>query len=645
MIVSIIQTRMVLLFFIEGRFSMTEYMREEDIYRLISKLMLDEKNLDIQEAMAKDISKSLDGWVKVEHNKIHVHNASSGGKSAMISAIPPLELIKNGIKVKNSTVVSSTDSILWKVSEEPMFEIIVSDDKMIAYFKLNALVRYRWFLLDQARIPHAYLKAEKDPSRVSETLQFNEIVTDIVKLGILNNLDIRVIQNELLHPTYEKIAIAKGKPLVPGKDAKLDTFFEERLLSEYNEVEGVVDYRNHLSIPNVTAGEVIAKKTMMSVGSLGCDVYGQVLTPAAVKDIQVYAKDNINLLDDGLIVATSEGRPRITGTERVKYFDISTAYIVSGNVDMETGNICFSGDIVVYGDVMDHMILESLGSIYVSGNVYNATLTATGSIHVKGNIVGSHLYSGYFGVMFNRLYNGTKMLLVLLEQLLQAASLLQEAITKKQNKIKYGQIIQLLIESKLKEIPDTAKEILFVIANIQKVNKVELDKLRQMLELILQPIKLVEHMQVKVLQELIELVRETNEEVARMQEPKAIIEIRQCHLSTLKANGDIIIVADGVVQSELYSSRNIIFQSLFSVCRGSTLESEGFITAMIVGGQTGTGTNTVLKAKRRVSIRKMYTGRVCVGRYCVEIMEMIEHRTFEAHTMRSEAFLDTQSNI
>jgi hypothetical protein len=175
------------------------------------------------------------------------------------------------------------------------------------------------------------------------------------------------------------------------------------------------------------------------------------------------------------------------------------------------------------------------------------------------------------------------------------------------------------------------------------VNKVELDKLRQMLELILQPIKLVEFMQVKLLQELIELVRETNEEVARMQEPKAVIEIRQCHLSTLKANGDIIVVGDGVVQSELYSSKNIIFYSLFSVCRGSTLESEGFISAMIVGGQTGT--NTVLKAKRRVSIRKMYSGRVCVGKYCVEIIEMIEQRTFEAHTMRSEAFLDTQSNI
>jgi hypothetical protein len=634
---------MMLFNFIKGRLTMSEYMREEDIHLLIKELMVNEKNLDEKAALALTDSKNLDGWVKVEHNKIQVHNASSGGKAAMISAIPPLELIKNGVKIKNSTVVSDNDLIQWKVLEEPMFEITVSEDKMLAYFKLNALVKHRWYLLDQIKTTHAYIKVERDSNRVLEVLQFNEIITFIVKQGIIHNLDIKVIQNELLHPTFEKIVIAQGKPLVPGKDAKLDTFFEESVQSEFNDVGGVVDYRNHLNIPTVKSGEVIAKKTMMSLGSLGYDVYGQVLTPAAVKDIQVYAKDNINLLEDGNIVAMKEGRPRITGTERVKYFDISTAYIVSGNVDMETGNICFSGDIVVYGDVMDHMILESLGSIYVSGNVYNATLTATGSIQVKGNIVGSQLYSGYFGVMFNRLYNGTKMLLVLLGQLLQAASMLQDAIFKKKHKIKYGQIIQLLIESKLKEIPDTTKELLFVIANIQRVNKVELDKLKQMLELFLQPIKLVEFMQVSLLQEIIELVKETNEEVARMQETKAIIEIRQCHLSTLKANGDIFIVADGVVQSELYSSRNIIFQSLFSVCRGSTLESEGFISAMIVGGQTGT--NTVLKAKRRVSIRKMYSGRVCVGRYCEEIIEMIEDRTFEAHTMRSEALLDIQSNF
>ena len=43
-----------------------------------------------------------------------------------------------------------------------MFEIIVSEDKMLAYFKLNTMVRYRWFLLDQPKIQHAYIKAEQD---------------------------------------------------------------------------------------------------------------------------------------------------------------------------------------------------------------------------------------------------------------------------------------------------------------------------------------------------------------------------------------------------------------------------------------------------------------------------------------------------
>ncbi|MDB5056062.1 MAG: hypothetical protein JWM44_4112 [Bacilli bacterium] len=622
---------------------MSEYMPEEDINLLIKELILAENKADKTAALVQTDAKNLDGWVKVEHNKIYIHNASSGGKSAMITAVPPLELMKNGVKFKNSMVVSDKDMIQWKVVEEPMFEVTVSDDKMLAYFKLHTLVKNPWHLLDQPRTAHAYIKAERDKHKVLEALQFNEIVTLIVKLGILNNLDIKVIQDELFNPTYEKMVIARGKPLVPGKDANLEIFFEERVQSEFNEVGGVMDYRNHLIIPTVQSGEIIAKKTMMSVGTLGYDVYGHILTPIAVRDIQVYAKSNINLLEDGNIIATKEGRPRITGTDRVKYFDISTAYIVSGNVDLVTGNICFSGDIVVYGDVMDNMILESLGSIYVSGNVYNATLTATGSIYVKGNIVGSQLYSGYFGVMFNRLYLGTKNLLELFEQLMTAADVLQDLIIKKKQKIKYGQIIHLLMESKIKEIPGTINELLYVIANIQNANKVEVDRLKKMIELFVQPIRLVEFMEVEIMQKAIELVKETNEEVARMQETNAIIEIMQCHLSTLKAHGDIIIVADGVVQSDLYSSKNIIFEAMFSVCRGSTLESEGFISAMTVGGQTGA--TTVLKAKRRVTIRKMYSGRVCVGRYCEEIIEMIEHRTFEAHTMRSEGLIDLQSNI
>lgn len=57
------------------------------------------------------------------------------------------------------------------------------------------------------------------------------------------------------------------------------------------------------------------------------------------------------------------------------------------------------------------MIIESLGNVYVEGSVYNSTITATGSIVVKGNVVNSNLYSGYFGVMYNRIFNCSKLLI------------------------------------------------------------------------------------------------------------------------------------------------------------------------------------------------------------------------------------------
>jgi uncharacterized protein (DUF342 family) len=99
----------------------------------------------------------------------------------------------------------------------------------------------------------------------------------------------------------------------------------------------------------------------------------------------------------GEIIALASGRPKILGQD-VRYIDISKEFVVNGDVDMRTGNITFSGDVIIYGDVLDHMIIESLGNVYITGNVYNSTITATGSIIIKGNVTNSHLYSGYFGL-------------------------------------------------------------------------------------------------------------------------------------------------------------------------------------------------------------------------------------------------------
>lgn len=100
----------------------------------------------------------------------------------------------------------------------------------------------------------------------------------------------------------------------------------------------------------------------------------------------------------------------------------------------------FSGDVIIYGNVNDNMIVESLGNVYVYGCVYRATITATGSIYVRDNVLGSKLYSGYFGVLFNRLYKTSKRLSEEIGELIAATRVLTEVLEKRGQKAGLGQL-------------------------------------------------------------------------------------------------------------------------------------------------------------------------------------------------------------
>ncbi|KIL36359.1 hypothetical protein SD70_31690 [Gordoniibacillus kamchatkensis] len=326
------------------------------------------------------------------------------------------------------------------------------------------------------------------------------------------------------------------------------------------------------------------------------------------------------------MIARKEGRPRITGN-KIKYFDINTAFIVPGNVDLQTGNIVFAGDVIVYGDVMDNMIIESLGNIYISGSVFNSTLTATGSIAVKGNVIGSNLYSGYFGMLFNRLYNGSKQLLGFLEKMAESVKLLMNEISKKKLQVKYGQVLLLVIESKYQQVWEVVKELLGVISSLQTYNKDAMQQLKDYLELFLLPTKIVKVMSVPRMEDFIRVLKEAYMRVALSQESQVQININQAQNSTLKSNGDILIRREGVIQCDLYSAGNIIFFLDNSVCRGSNLEAGDTISAMYVGGITGVG--TILKATKKVIVKKMFEGRVTVDRYSTDIFEPVEEMTFD----------------
>lgn len=306
-------------------------------------------------------------------------------------------------------------------------------------------------------------------------------------------------------------------------------------------------------------------------------------------------------------------------------------------MDLKTGNIVFSGDVVVYGDVMDNMIIESLGNIYVAGSVFNSTLTATGSIAVQGNVIGSQLYSGYFGVLYNRFYKSSKQLLEMLESMMESAKLLMHQISKKNVQVRYGQVLLLIMEHKYRQVWDTAKELLRVIASLQSYNRHQDDwqQLKSYLELFLQPAHLVQTITAPKLEDFRRILRDAFMKVALSQESRVQICISQGQNSTLKSNGDILIKKEGIIQCDLYSAGNIIFFLDNAVCRGCKLEAGDTISAMEVGGMTGVG--TTLKAGKKVIVKKMFEGKVMVDRYSMDIFEPIEEMTFDRDSIRRMA--------
>jgi Icc-related predicted phosphoesterase len=622
------------IFSIGGLF-MSSHISENELLNLIKELDKTDSTRFLSESLlpVSEGENNFDGTISVKRNKIIVNDPKGMGLVAIVIPVPPLVLYVNGVLITGETPIRVNDEIKWSVPNEHLFSLSVSEDRMQAIFKKHARERYEWCLKDVEKSNRIFLEVIEKRDAVIDSISFPVIMASIKDMGIDRNLNYSVIYQELQEFTGKPIVFAVGKPPKPGIDARLEFYFREEVEKVYMEVLGVVDYRDHLHIPSAKKGEIIGRKFSLVEGEPGYDVFGAIIQPKHPKDISVIAEDNVQIDGQGQIIALREGRPRITGTT-VKFVEISTVYVISGNVDMGTGHIVFSGDVVVYGDVTENMIIESLGNVYVQGNVFGATITATESIIIRGNIMNSRLYSGYFGVIYNRLFNTTSQLLTQMMSLTEAAKTLMGLIADKEQQVNPGRIMLLLLESKFTDIPKTIKEILTVIANIHNIDRESLLDLKDKLEWFLHPLKLVEIDSMDVFIYIQKLLEKTCQSINRMQEISSKIDIQQCHLSVLKSNGDIQIRREGVLKSDLYSKNNIVFYEDRSVCRGSRLEADGIISAMNVGGQTCSG--IYLKSGKKIVVKNIHSGRVCIGKYCRDIFESLTNTTFDEKFMKKK---------
>jgi uncharacterized protein (DUF342 family) len=96
-----------------------------------------------------------------------------------------------------------------------------------------------------------------------EILNLQDVLSAVEDMGIKMNIDAAAVQMEILQPSHRPVNIARGKAPVQGQDARLDMFFSENIENIFTEVQGVIDFKNHMNIPSVKSGDVIAKLLLL----------------------------------------------------------------------------------------------------------------------------------------------------------------------------------------------------------------------------------------------------------------------------------------------------------------------------------------------------------------------------------------------
>ncbi len=241
--------------------------------------------------------------------------------------------------------------------------VLVSDDNMKADLYLSAVEDSTIYDVDS----------------IIDYMQQQEKVTMGIKPSIIMNMI-----NERI---YEKmVTVAFGCPAVDGKNGRYDFKFnttpnkKPKLLDD-----GSVDYHNISLIETVGEDQLIAEYIPKQEGTNGYDVYGKVILAAKCMDLAPLRGKGFRVSEDGKsYYALFNGKVEYS----MGIMTVSHTYVVTGDVDLSTGNIDFKGDLEIMGSIKAGMIVKATGNITVNKLVEAAHVEAGKDVLVRGGILG-----------------------------------------------------------------------------------------------------------------------------------------------------------------------------------------------------------------------------------------------------------------
>jgi uncharacterized protein (DUF342 family) len=244
-----------------------------------------------------------------------------------------------------------------------------------------------------------YLYLQVTPMQVRFSIDAGVLQTDynitladilfiLAEKAVVYGIDYETIEEVL----NEKICgrefiIASATPPIAGKDAVVtETISVDQDAKPFLNEDGSVDYKKWGNIRQISQGEVICTRIPPTPGIQGTSVFGHPLSPTPGEDIALPVGINTTAIDNETKLVSAIGGFLYRQGRNIC---IGSVYIIKGDVNFKTGNIEYSGDILVSGNVSAGFSVVADGNISIEGIVESALIESkNGSVFIKGSVFG-----------------------------------------------------------------------------------------------------------------------------------------------------------------------------------------------------------------------------------------------------------------
>jgi uncharacterized protein (DUF342 family) len=248
--------------------------------------------------------------------------------------------------------------------------------------------------------PHEFVEVETSPDAMKLFVKFikppkeqnftptKELVMECIeKAQVVYGINEELVEKLVARPIYNiKIQVGEADPPKDGVDGFVDFYVVRD--NEYKpeiDMDENIDFKNLAYFQMVTKGQMLAAIHAPEQGANGKDLFGNELPGKDGKEAKSPEGKNTELNEDGTMLYSScDGIVNFQGDK----ININDAMHLAGNVDNKTGNINFSGDVIVEGDVAEGYEVVAGGSIIIKGVVESCKIEAGGDVQIVKGVNG-----------------------------------------------------------------------------------------------------------------------------------------------------------------------------------------------------------------------------------------------------------------